>query len=91
MDNIIEKSRLIAETKEVAMQCGGTYSSHNLQICLSLLKELEAHQDHQKYKRVLSSLLLIKDNWQSALINHNSSSYHFIKYDIETGLPLKSE
>jgi hypothetical protein len=90
MKKIIEQLREISETKESAMKCGGTYSSNNLRQCLTLLKELEAYKDHPKYGKVLNALLVIKDNWQSALINHNLNELKIIEYNIETGLPNKS-
>ncbi len=70
------------------MQCGGTYSSNNLRICLSLIKESEDYKDHQKYGKVLNALLAIKDNWQSALENHNANEFKIIEYNLETGLPI---
>ncbi len=89
MNRIIEKLREISEAKESAMHCGGTYSSNNLRICISLLKKLEGYKDHSKYEKVLNALLIIKDNWQSALKHHNSNELKIIEYNIETGLPIK--
>ena len=91
MKKKIEQLREISETKEDAMQCGGTYSASNLRICLELLKELNGCKSHQKYEEVLSALLVIKDVWQSALMNHNANEMKFIEYNIETGFPIKSK
>ena len=71
------------------MLCGGTYSANSLRVCLSLINELEEYNDHPKYKNILGTLLLIKDNWQSARIKHNSNKLKFIEYDIETGLQIE--
>lgn len=91
MNKIIEQLRDISDTKEGALQCGGTYSANNLRICLALLEELEGNKGHMKYEKVLGALLVIKDNWQAALINHNANKSKIIEYNIETGLPIKPE
>ena len=89
MNELIEQLKEISTTKESALQCGGTYSANNLRICLSLLKKLEEYNDHPKYEKVLNTLLNIKDNWKSALINHNSNGSKFIEYDLETGIQIE--
>jgi len=91
MKEIIERLRDISDTREGALQCGGTYSANNLRICLVLLEEIEGYKGHEKYERVLDALLVIKDNWQSALIKHNANESKIIAYNIETGLPIKPD
>jgi hypothetical protein len=91
MNKIIEQLRVITDTREGALQCGGTYSANNLRVCLVLLEEIEGYKGHEKYERVLDALLVIKDNWKSALINHNANESKIIAYNIETGLPIKPD
>ena len=88
MNELIEKLKKISETRENAMQCGGTYSANSLRICLSLLNEIEKYDSHPKYEEVLKALLIVKDNWQSALIKHNSNKLKFTAYDVDTGLQI---
>ncbi|PWQ96615.1 hypothetical protein DKW60_12590 [Leucothrix pacifica] len=86
MDDLIDQLKRILETRESAMQCGGTYAADRLRTCLSLLDQLNAYQNHPKYEKVLDALLSAKDIWQSALVRHNSNSLKFIEYDVSTGL-----
>ena len=89
MNELILRLKEVSETKESAMQCGGSYSANRLRTCISLINEIEEYNDHPKYKEVLEILLIIKESWKSALIKHNSNDLKFIEYDVETGLHIE--
>ena len=88
MNELIEQLKKISETRESAMQCGGSYSANSLRKCLSLLNEIDQYKGQPKYDEVKNALLIVREIWQSSLIKHNSNKLKFIAYDVETGLQV---
>ena len=91
MYGLIEKLKEISESEEVAMECGGTYSSDRLRKALELIKEVDRYREHAKYEKVVNALNDVKGIWQSALAKHNACQGRFIEYDIDTGIPITSD
>ena len=90
MDRLIEKLKEISEPEELAMKCGGTYSSDRLRKALELIEEADSYREHPKYEKVVNTLNDVKGIWQSSLAKHNANQSKFIEYDIETGAPITS-
>lgn len=90
MDRLIEKLKEISEPEELAMKCGGAYSSDRLRKTLELIEEVDCYREHTKYKNVVNALNDVKGIWQSALEKRNANQSKFIGYDIETGMRIDS-